>query len=620
MAITVGLQDDASPGLDRINKNIARMTAPAERFNRSLSKFGEVTGINRVAEGMQTLGDRTLGAARSAERLLGPMMGLTSLASLGGLIALEKQWSATGTTISKTANLLRTPISQVSALDGAARIAHSSAAAMESSLQGLGQVFEDVKNFKADAGILGILKQFNIKALDSKNAARTAADAMGDVAEAVSSLSDPRDQGHLLDTLHIDKGLLPLLSKGRKGLEDFLAQARSTGGVMTAEMAANAEKMDTAWAKLGLTIEGFGNHMADSWSGTATRMIDATSSMIKRAEDLADTYPKTAKAAEAAAMGFGALRIAPYVLRAMGWLLLGEAAAGTTVVLPLAATVAAGIGAYKSSEASAAAEDRAASQGYTQGGGFDDYGRATYYVNPATGDMKPLTEFLGTPAGGPAAGAPAAVGGLVGPRAGGGTGLDAATSARAKTIHDGLVTRGMDSKTAWGFAGNAVRESRAMWNSQPGDNGAAHGLFMWRDSADGGHRLTDYVNKWGHLPEQGSQDEQLDNVMYELKGREAQAWSNIQRTGNSEGEKAAAVSEFYERPKDTAAEESRRWATAQALAGMYPDGAPAAGETGTVRVDVHLHGAPPGTTVAAVASGLASVTPPRVETSMPLAR
>ena len=190
------------------------------------------------------------------------------------------------------------------------------------------------------------------------------------------------------------------------------------------------------------------------------------------------------------------------------------------------------------------------------------------------------------------------------PRANEGTGLDPATSARAKLIHDGLVTRGMDSNTAWGFAGNAVRESRADPHSQPGDMGAAHGAFMWRDSPDGGRRLTDYVNKWGHLPEQGSLDEQLDNVMYELNGKEAHAWNSIRRAGNSAGEKGAAVSEFYERPKDTAAEESRRWATSQALAGLFADGGPgAAGANGHVQVDVHLHNAPPGTTATVVASG-----------------
>jgi hypothetical protein len=66
---------------------------------------------------------------------------------------------------------------------------------------------------------------------------------------------------------------------------------------------------------------------------------------------------------------------------------------------------------------------------------------------------------------------------------------------------------------------------------------------------------------------------------------------------------------------------SRRWATAQALAGLYPEGTPAAaGTTGRVQVDVHLRNAPPGTTATVLSSGAVVAPPPRVETSMPGAR
>ena len=140
--------------------------------------------------------------------------------------------------------------------------------------------------------------------------------------------------------------------------------------------------------------------------------------------------------------------------------------------------------------------------------------------------------------------------------------------------------------------------------------------------------------------------------MHELKGSECRAWRNIlQRSGNSPGERAAAISTYYERPKDTAAEESRRWGIASRLANLFTSGwsgapppppppgmaAPGAGDGaappgaappgtvggsaagGTVRVDVHLHGAPRGTTATATATGAVMVVPPNIQTSMPLA-
>src|SRR5277367_3121130 len=186
-AIGIGIADTASAGLDAINRRIAALSAPAERFNKSLAKFGEVTGINRAAEGMQTLGDRALDAARAVERLAGPMVGLTSLASLGGIAEMTRRWGEAGNQISKTSTLLNTPVSRLSALRLGARLAGSSADALDSSLKGLGDQLAEAK-WKGGP-IRTLLNQFHIGFQGLNGQARTGADALGDVAEAVSSLA-----------------------------------------------------------------------------------------------------------------------------------------------------------------------------------------------------------------------------------------------------------------------------------------------------------------------------------------------------------------------------------------------------------------------------------------------
>lgn len=102
-------------------------------------------------------------------------------------------------------------------------------------------------------------------------------------------------------------------------------------------------------------------------------------------------------------------------------------------------------------------------------------------------------------------------------------------------------------------------------------------MGAWRDSADGGRRYTNYVHKYGHAPEQGTLEEQLDYTMHELKGSERGAWRNIlQRSDNSPGERAAAISTYFERLQDTAAEESRRSGIASRLATLFASGWPGA--------------------------------------------
>jgi hypothetical protein len=142
--------------------------------------------------------------------------------------------------------------------------------------------------------------------------------------------------------------------------------------------------------------------------------------------------------------------------------------------------------------------------------------------------------------------------------------LDASTLDRAHAIYAGLVARGMDEPTATAFAANAVQESRANPGTAPGDMGASHGAFQWRDA-----RLDNYIKLYGHPPEKGTLDEQLDFVMHEIGGPEQPAWKSIMASGSDAGSRAAAVSRYWERPKDTDAEMQRRSYIANQLSGHF---------------------------------------------------
>jgi hypothetical protein len=145
-----------------------------------------------------------------------------------------------------------------------------------------------------------------------------------------------------------------------------------------------------------------------------------------------------------------------------------------------------------------------------------------------------------------------------------GEAVDDATAARAKLVVEGLVARGMKPADAIGFAANAVQESAANPNTGAGDMGASHGLLQWR-----GDRLDGFVQKFGHTPEHGNLDEQLDYVIHELSGPEASAWKMIQAAPDDPMARAAAISQHYERPKDTADEIARRSSIANQLASRF---------------------------------------------------
>lgn len=143
--------------------------------------------------------------------------------------------------------------------------------------------------------------------------------------------------------------------------------------------------------------------------------------------------------------------------------------------------------------------------------------------------------------------------------------LDKGTLERAQAVYQGLVQRGMTPSTAIGFAANAVQESRADPNTNPGDMGASHQLMQWRDD-----RYAGFVNKFG---KSNKLDDALDYILHELSGPESRAWAAIQAAPDDPSAKAAAVSAHYERPKDQAAEIARRSSIAQRLASQFMGGA-----------------------------------------------
>jgi len=587
-AIGIGINDAASAGLDAINKRIAALTAPAERFNKSLAKFGDVTGINRAAEGMQTLGDRTLGAARAVERLAGPMAGITSAASLGGMVELSRRWADAGNQISKTANLLNTPVDRLSALRGAARLAGSSADAMDSSLRGLSETLH-AAFYNRDATAQMNLKALGIDWRDEQGNITKAEDALGKLANKASTYTDKATAGRALAAVGVDKDLLPLLEKGQAGLDDFVRRARETGGVMTAEMAANAKKMNASWSELGLAIEGVGNRIVDSWSGTATKVLDTTSHWIEHNKDLADSYGKNAGAVLGAVAALSAIKPAAWILRALGLL-------GPTELL----AVTAGIGVLANQLPPAKTFDDTRTI-FTPGGVHLPFAPLGSPFNPApsSDDYRPpwyerAWHWLGATSS----------------RAASRSLLNKENQERAAGVRDALASDlGITKDQAAGIVSNLMAESglRGINEEHPLIPGSRGG-FGWAQWT--GPRRVEF-EQWAeaHHLDPSSDEANYGFLVEDLRsGRNAALMSGVRGSPDA----FSAANAFFPYESGGAADlESQR-------AGHVVSAPAIASLAGHVQVDVHLHGAPQGTTATAVGTGAVSASPPRIEHSMPM--
>ena len=139
--------------------------------------------------------------------------------------------------------------------------------------------------------------------------------------------------------------------------------------------------------------------------------------------------------------------------------------------------------------------------------------------------------------------------------------IPAATRARAQSVIDGLVARGLPQHVAIGLAANAVQESGANPAVRPGDGGASDGLFQWQ-----GPRRAAFVAQYGIDPSKATLDQQLDFAVAELQGSESAAGSALLATTTAEDAARVGSTRFL-RPRDTATEERRRAGFATVLAG-----------------------------------------------------
>ena len=145
---------------------------------------------------------------------------------------------------------------------------------------------------------------------------------------------------------------------------------------------------------------------------------------------------------------------------------------------------------------------------------------------------------------------------------------------------------GWTKEQAAGLAANADRES-GFKPTAVGDSGRAVGLFQWHPD-----RQKAYFELTGKDLRDASVDDQLRFAHHELTQGAERAAGDILRRTRTAGEAGAAVSRFYERPRNTEGEANSR---ATAAEGWFnAPGAPPPGPGGGVNIqqktDIHVSG------------------------------
>jgi hypothetical protein len=622
-AITISATDGASKVIEGVNRHMAAMRAPAERLQKSISKFADLSGLRGISSGFNSIASASLGAMRNVARVIEPLAAITGAASLAGMVKLVESWAQFGSQLGFAAQRIGITAGSLQTLQGAAVLAGSSAEGMTSGLQSLGQTLYDAVGGRAPQAI-ALMNQLGIAFDDGTRHARKVTDVLPELADKIAAIKDPFAQAQVANAFGLGD-LLPILRKGSAGLAEYQAKARRFG-VMNQGGIDAANRMRESFSGVQLAVMGLTNSVSEKLAPVIGPLLDQMANWIAVNRDWIATeigekvkefaeWVRTirlgkiigdirgfAERAEDAAESLGGWK--PILegivaINLVGWITpaLGPMSKlmQLLLLLPGAKLALAGLAAETAS--------REASFAFDKGRGQTDDQAAADYVAGASG-----VNLEDKPGGGPADG------GLGGRFYRWVTGTQTSVSqGDTSAAMRAFQSMGYGSAQSAGLAANLYSESK-LNPTAVGDGGNAYGIGQWH--AD---RQAYFKSLFGHDIHKSTLAEQMRFVDAELHSTEKGAMNKLD-AARTPYEAGAAVSRFYERPGAVDEAARNRGNMATQIAGnalpqvMVPTGHPGGAVDARINVKVSGDGTAK-VSASAKPTGKVNAPPPKVETS-----
>ncbi|MGI4939668.1 MAG: hypothetical protein ACRYHQ_03700, partial [Janthinobacterium lividum] len=175
-------------GLESLNRRMVAARAPVDRMTASFGRFGQITGVSRLSSDVGNLGRRIAGAAGDLGRFTPALGALTSAASVAGLASLVQRWTAFGSRLGFDAQRIGVTASSLQGLQGAAQLAGSSAEALTSGMQSLGDNLTNAVAGRSPETVQ-MLSTLGLSFRDTATGgARLAKDVLPEIADKISKL------------------------------------------------------------------------------------------------------------------------------------------------------------------------------------------------------------------------------------------------------------------------------------------------------------------------------------------------------------------------------------------------------------------------------------------------
>ncbi|MBN8897144.1 MAG: hypothetical protein J0H35_03005, partial [Rhodospirillales bacterium] len=275
--VITGDDRQAASTLDALNKRIQAIRAPIDQTNKSLSRLSENTGLASLGRGFRDLSLHSQSAFENIGRIVAPLAAITSAASVAGLARLTTQWADMGAKLSFSAQRAGMTAGQLSVLQGAARIAGSSAESLTAGMTALNDNLTNAAAGRAPQAAMAF-NYLGINADHMRKSIGYASDLLPEIADKIAAIKDPTIQSTVATMLFGGAAdeLLPTLRQGAAGLAENSDKARRYGA-MNDRAAEAANELRKKQVELTLAVEGVGNTIAEKLAPVISPlMLDLT--------------------------------------------------------------------------------------------------------------------------------------------------------------------------------------------------------------------------------------------------------------------------------------------------------------------------------------------------------
>jgi Phage tail lysozyme len=548
-SIQIKAVDLASDVVAKINANLAAQRKQFDGINKSvasfgkeMSRFGKITGLTGISQGIKQVGMNvaTLGknigkAMLATTKFLAGLVGISSFASVAGVVALIHQFSSYSQALVNNSKQIGISAKELQAFQLIGEAAGISVQSMTNGLLGLSKTLEDIK-YGRDPAAAALYAAHGITGTDAKT-------AMPQIADMVKNWTGPQAAlNELLSQMHIPADMLPVLRLGAAGMEKLRKETAKYNDVTQAGLDI-AEKFRFAQAITGEAADSLGRSISTALTPALTALYDGLRPLIDqlsgwfkanrewitaetvelvhefigwlqsfKASDFSDAWNsikgiylsisntvtamggwKTVAVALGVVFALTLLAPVAQILLLVGRISTGLAALAApaaAAMAPFAAVLAAlGLGtvaAFKTGEQVA----DAASLGFRSNGN-DEFGNVTEYINPTTGEKVSaldMPNYIKTHSGGG--------GGTSGPPT-----TDAEKSDRAKLTYDTLKGKGWSDENIAGVLANMQHEGNFNPRIHEGTGTNHVGGMQWDAT-----RQANFLSLYGHAMDDPKSD------------------------------------------------------------------------------------------------------------------